>query len=85
MSGHLHILRSKMPGLKSCVAKDDEDDFTEILCLLIASIFVPKVARRRGFDNAMNESMVTLREIPEALKVELTDTAPVVANTSTNQ
>lgn len=40
--------------------------------------------RRVGTGSAMNESMAPLRELLEALEVELTNTLRCVGNSSTN-
>lgn len=72
-----------MPSSQARVAENVEDGFNEFCLRLISSISILVAPRRRVISDVMNKCMAQLREILVALEVELTDTAPRVADSTT--
>lgn len=82
MSGHLRILRSKIPGFQARVAEDVENGFFEFYQRLVALLSELVGARRKGNGVAMNECMALIREIIAAFQTELIKSSPSIAGSS---
>lgn len=78
VAGHLPTLRLKMPDFQPQVGKDVENGFTELRRRLMIFKSSLMFARRRGIDNAINESLEPLQEVMETFKINLTDTVPLI-------